>query len=68
MVIAQPLTHTLYYTLYYSTIGSALIITYRHHYGIHSFNHAHLTHTHKGVGVRAEAIQSASTAEVIVGR
>ena len=50
MVIAQPPTHTLYYTLYYSTIGSALIITYRSHYGFTVITVATMLTTHKGVG------------------
>jgi len=36
MVKSLHFTHTRYYTLYYSTIGSALIIAYRSHYRIHS--------------------------------
>ena len=67
MVIAQPRTHTLYTAHHRSTIGSALIIAYRCHYGLTVDYHAYSTHTHKGVGVRAEAIQSADTVEVIVG-
>ena len=57
MVIAQPPTHT----LYYSTIGSALIITYRKLYRSTVDTIAILPTTHKGVGVRAEAIQSTDT-------
>jgi len=68
MVIAQPFTHTLYTEHNRSTIGSALIITYRSHYRHTVSTIAILPTTHGTRSDRAKCDPSAATVAVIVGR
>ena len=66
-VIVSYFTNTRYTAHSRSTIGSALIIAYRHHYGVTVCTIAILSTTHTTRSDRAKCDTSTSTAGFIVG-